>query len=332
MSTIVIPKLKLVDMLDKIKESYLLVAPVRNQGILDFSVVKEAAEVELSNDITYKSPKEYLFPQVEKILCFTSEGDLTPSAEVPQTVLLGIKPCDLEAIKIMSAVFTTGKYVDTGFANRLERTILVGLGCTEEKPACFCDERAVDKALSKDCDVFLIDRGNYYAAEAFSPKGQKLLAGLGLEVINEDEKVEKSDIPQGLLEINAEENDLFNKIDWDQLTEKCLGCGICTYICPTCHCFEFKDVEEKGAVTRYKCWDSCMYPRFTLHASGHNPRASKQERYRQRVLHKYLYVKQNFGYTACTGCGRCIRSCPVGMNIHSVVKEINNILEVKGEN
>lgn len=331
MNTIAISKLKLVEILDKIKESYLLVAPVRKQGILNFAVVKEAAEIELSNDIAYKSPKEYLFPQVEKILRFTSEGGLAPSEEVPQTVLLGIKPCDLEAIKIMSAVFTSGKYVDTGFANRLEKTILVGLGCTEEKSACFCDERSVDKALSKDCDVFLTDRGNYYAAEILSQKGQKLLDGFCLEIINDGERVKK--IHQGLLEINAEENDLFNKIDWERLTEKCLGCGICTYICPTCHCFEFKDVvEKKGAVTRYKCWDSCMYPRFTLHASGHNPRESKQDRYRQRILHKYLYVKQNLGYTACTGCGRCIRSCPVGMNINSVVKEINNTLKVKGEN
>ena len=331
MSSVAIPKGKLTDILDKIKKNYLLVAPVRKQGILDFTTIKEVKDVELSNDITYKSPKEYLFPEVEKIMCFTREEGLLPSDEVPRTALLGIKPCDLEAIKIMTAVFTTGKYADSGFKHRLERTTLVGLGCLEEKTACFCNERAVNKALSKDCDVFFTDKGNYYAAEIFSPKGHKLMDDLGLEVIHDGETAEKADIRQGLLEINAGENDLFNKIDWERITEKCLGCGICTYICPTCHCFEFKDVEEKGNVTRYKCWDSCMYPRFTLHASGHNPRESKQERYRQRVLHKYFYVKQNFGYTACTGCGRCIRSCPVGMNINSVVKEINNILEAKGE-
>ncbi len=334
MSSIAIPKLKLADILDKIKERYLLVAPVRNQDILDFAVVKEAQTVELSNDITYKSPKEYLFPQVEKILCFTSDGGLTPGDKASPTVLFGIKPCDLAAIKIMTAVFTTGKYADTGFENRLEKTILVGLGCLEEKPACFCREREVDRTASKDCDVFLTDRGLYYAAEIFSEKGHELLADLDLEVIRDGaaEQAAEPAAQQDLLEINAAENDLFTKIDWERLTEKCLGCGICTYICPTCHCFEFKDVEEKGTVTRYKCWDSCMYPRFTLHASGHNPRESKQDRYRQRVLHKYLYVKQNFGYTACTGCARCIRSCPAGMNINTIAKEINTILEVKGEN
>ena len=119
---------------------------------------------------------------------------------------------------------------------------------------------------------------------------------------------------------------MFDKIDWVKYTDICQGCGLCTFICPTCHCFEFKDVDENGSVCRYRNWDSCMFPKFTVHASGHNPRASIKERYRQRVLHKYSYIPKNFGYVSCTGCGRCIRSCPAGVNIRSIVEGITEDL------
>jgi sulfhydrogenase subunit beta (sulfur reductase) len=332
-SRVVIPKRELLAVLEQVQERYLLVAPVREQGILDFKAIKEVEKIDLSDDLTYKSPKEFLFPQVEPILRFTGTGELTEIKAAPPTVILGVRPCDLAAIKIMTAVFTSGKYVDAGFADRLAQTVLIGLGCLEPKQACFCNERAVDWAISPNCDLFLTDRGEYYTAEVFSVKGQAILAGFDFAVINDAaaKPVDGSQVSTELLEINAAENDLFTEIDWERLTEKCLGCGMCTYICPTCHCFAFKDVAEKGVTTRYKCWDSCLYPRFTLHASGHNPRSSKLERYRQRVLHKYLYVKQNFGYIACTGCGRCIRSCPAGMNIQTIVKTINKLSEAPKE-
>jgi ferredoxin len=128
-----------------------------------------------------------------------------------------------------------------------------------------------------------------------------------------------------ILDINAGENEVFEKFGWEDATATCQGCGMCTYICPTCHCFMFKDVLEKDEASRFRIWDSCMFPKFTLHASGHNPREEKYERYRQRVMHKYLYVKENFDAVACTGCGRCIRNCPAGVNIKTIVEEIMEV-------
>ncbi|MGI6669754.1 MAG: 4Fe-4S dicluster domain-containing protein [Acetivibrionales bacterium] len=129
-------------------------------------------------------------------------------------------------------------------------------------------------------------------------------------------------VDDNILQLDMDENVLFNYDIWEKVSETCLGCGTCTYICPTCHCFGFRDTAVKGEASRYRYWDSCMYPKFTLHASGHNPRPTRKERFRQRVMHKYVYIKKNFGLTACTGCGRCIRSCPAGINIRSVVKSI----------
>lgn len=325
MTRVVIAESKLKELLDSWMKNYRVAAPVMNSGKLVFEELKNPADLVLDDNLPYKSPKEYLFPQVEKIMSFGDEATETILPD-KKTVVFGVKPCDLDALKVMTAVFTKGKYVDTYFEKNLNNTILVGMGCLNEKPGCFCSDRGLDKSFSQACDIFVTDNGETYTVEILSDKGAELFKGLE----QEEAKMHETDNGQAserqILEINADENTMFNKIDWARISEKCLGCGICTFICPTCHCFEFKDTVEDGQPVRYRCWDSCMYPKFTLHASGHNPRSSKKERYRQRIMHKYLYVKKNFGYTACTGCGRCIRSCPAGMNIKEVVLDIQETL------
>lgn len=321
MTHVAVPKSRLNELLESWVVNYRVAAPVMNSGKLVFEEIKECSDIILNDELTYKSPKEYLFPQVEKIMSFGENAAETSFAE-RKTVLFGVKPCDLEAIKVMTAVFTKGKFVDTYFETHLNNTVLAGMGCLAEKPGCFCEDRGLDKSCSTDCDIFFSDNGETYSVEILTEKGAELFDGWKLEETPFMAENPEKALKGGILEIDADENTMFNKIDWANISEKCLGCGTCTFICPTCHCFEFRDTVDSGEPARFRCWDSCMYPRFTLHASGHNPRASKKERYRQRIMHKYLYVKQNFGYTACTGCGRCIRSCPAGMNIKTVVTEI----------
>lgn len=333
MSRVVIPKNRVNELLDNLKSEYRIAAPVLEDGVFQFKEVDSSEQVRLTDEITYKSPKEFIFPQIEKFLRFDEKGDLIQENKTEKTVIFGVKPCDLEALKVLTAVFTKGKFTDTLFVEHLKNTIIIGIGCISEKPGCFCSDRGLDKGSSKECDVFLKDMGEYYIADVLTEGGQGVIKNFlpGLDSAEDDVKTEDSTSgisqEKKLLELNSDEDTLFNKINWEEISETCMGCGTCTYICPTCHCFEFKDVADKGSVNRYRCWDSCMYPNFTMHTSGHNPRASKKERYRQRILHKYLYVKQNFGYTACTGCGRCIRSCPAGMNIKSVVKGIMEVIE-----
>jgi sulfhydrogenase subunit beta (sulfur reductase) len=321
MTHVVMPKSRLHEVLEGWIKDYRVAAPVRNSGKLVFEEVKRVSDIVLDDEIAYKSPKEFLFPQVEKIMTFGEAAEQT-GGEDRKTIVLGVRPCDLEALKVMTAVFTKGKYADSYFEKNLAHTVLIGMGCQAEKTGCFCGNRGLNKGYSSACDIFLTDEGDTYTAEILTDKGEELLGSLQLEEAASPAVIPYIDNPSVILEIDADENVLFNKIDWAMISEKCLGCGTCTFICPTCHCFDFKDTVEGGEPVRYRCWDSCMYPRFTMHASGHNPRASKKERYRQRILHKYLYVRRNFGYTACTGCGRCIRSCPAGMNIKTVVTEI----------
>jgi sulfhydrogenase subunit beta (sulfur reductase) len=305
-------------------EDYRLVAPVREGEQLLFKEIKKLDELVLSDELPYRSPKEFLFPQIQKLMTFDDQGELVVHEESPKTLVFGVKPCDLETIQVLKAVFTQGPYQDPFFIQALENTLFVGVGCMEEKPGCFCSERGIRKDYSSSCDVFLQPEEDGYLIRHLSEKGSSLMkewVSGALPIESEEMPGETSETDR-ILEIRADEDRVFHEPDWDEISERCMGCGICTYICPTCHCFTFKDVHEKGRSSRYRLWDSCMYPKFTLHASGHNPRPSRKERFRQRVMHKYVFIPKNFGYTACSGCGRCIRSCPAGMNIKTVVSGI----------
>jgi sulfhydrogenase subunit beta (sulfur reductase) len=304
--------LKLVE--DKMND-YDIIGPVMTDKVLDFKAVNDIKKLVISDDVPYKSPKEVFFPQREKVLSFTKDMEVVEHKKSDKKLLIGPKPCDLKALKIMTAVFTKGEFVDDVFLNNLNNTTIVGIGCENEKNGCFCSMRGIDMNYSDLCDVFLQAENGSYNVLVFSEKGQELFD-------NKPEILERKELDDGELVLNENEIELFEEIDWDKMTRKCMGCGICTYICPTCHCFEFKDVKCDDTIDRYRCWDSCMNPKFTLHASGHNPRNAKADRYRQRIMHKFSYVKKNFGYTACTGCGRCIRSCPAGMNIKSIIEGI----------
>ena len=303
-----------------------LIGPVDTGKVVEYRKAAPA-EILMDDRISYKSVKEYFFPRTELMFTFES-GEVTDNTDIPGYAIFGAKPCDLEALRVLNQVYSTGKYADPFFKRRFESNFIIGVGCLDQKAECFCQIMAVDKEFSDFCDIMLTDLGESYSVDHLSEKGKQTLKEYaptsGIDCNNE----RKAKIPEEerlMLNVEAEDAAYFDIIDWAEVTETCKGCGICTYLCPTCYCFDFRDVTEQGEAKRYKCWDSCMYPKFTLHASGHNPRENRYERYRQRVLHKYKYVPNNFdGHIACTGCARCVRSCPVGINIHNIVARIIN--------
>ena len=318
--------------LEHLSHERTLIGPVDTGKVIEYR--ETTVNYILMNDlVSYKSIKACYFPQTE--LMFTFEGDnITDNSSLPGYVIFGAKPCDLEALRVMSIVYSTGKYADPFFLRRFEANLVIGVGCITMKPGCFCNEMGVDKGFSDFCDIMLAEAGDKYPEESYivthlSEKGRRALKDFpdtsGIKLSNDRSALTSDTLEDKKIKLDVDTDDTyyFDIIDWEKVTKMCKGCGICTYICPTCYCFDFKDVTEKGCAKRYKCWDSCMYPKFTLHASGHNPRDKRHERYRQRVLHKYKYVPNNFdGAVACTGCGRCIRSCPVGINIKDIVKQV----------
>jgi ferredoxin len=299
-----------------------LAGPVREGRIVDYRL-SSPEELLMDDSVSYKSPKEFYFPQVERLMTF-SAGAAEEEPDPEPFVIFGVRPCDLEALRVMKEIFLNGGCADPFFKRRMESNFIIGLGCVERKEGCFCDKLGIDMRFSNFCDIMLEHDEGFYRVEHLSERGRSALAALpqtsGVSCLGG--RVAEAPPPTLSLDENAGEAELFDIIDWEESVFPCRGCGICTFICPTCHCFEFKDSGKDGVISRYRCWDSCMYPRFTLHASGHNPRSMRHERYRQRVLHKYLYVRENTGSVACVGCGRCVRHCPAGMNIKDVVESV----------
>ena len=116
--------------------------------------------------------------------------------------------------------------------------------------------------------------------------------------------------------------EFFDAPEWKTLSESCLGCGTCTFVCPTCQCYDIKDFNTGKGVVRFRCWDSCMYSNFTKMSAG-QPRLTQVERFRQRFMHKLVYYPENNdGMFGCVGCGRCLAKCPISMNIVKVMKTV----------
>ena len=148
------------------------------------------------------------------------------------------------------------------------------------------------------------------AAEAQKEKIGKIMARLPLADL-------KTDAFGG-----GKTEEFFNSPQWEKLSESCLGCGTCTFVCPTCQCYDIRDYKTNDGVVRYRCWDSCMYSEFTRMAHGNN-RNSQKERFRQRFMHKLVYFPENNdGVFSCVGCGRCLAKCPISMNIVKVMKAL----------
>lgn len=282
-------------------------------------------------------PKELFFPQVEQLAQFRVSGK---SLEILEAELLaepfvvfGLRGCDCRALEILDRVFLA-EPVDTFYEARRRHGTLVSLACTQPEETCFCHTFGIDFAEPQG-DVTAWPVEGFLYLRANTEKGEALLAGLPLE----DGPEEPVTQLQAALRALAERlplHDLstrgfgepdktlewFHRPEWESLSRSCLGCGACTFVCPTCQCYDVKEFDTGHEVRRFRCWDSCMYSDFTLMSAG-QPRPTQKERFRQRFMHKLQYFPaNNDGIFGCVGCGRCLRQCPIHMNIVKVMKTL----------
>jgi ferredoxin len=335
-----IPKEKLSEAATELLNRYRVYGPVFNGKYHEFAELKSAADLDLAYSNTRLSPKGLFHPQAERMFEYSLAKDDPEAGIVKETpkdysprVILGIRPCDAKALKLMDCNFDTSKYVDPWWAKRMETTTLVGLACNAPSKTCFCTTVDSGPFDASGLDVLLTDLGDGYLATAYTDKGNALLSeltkGEAVPAGAADKAAALQKTAEGSMGIAFDKQaiaqkpmmDLFNAPFWEEVQFACINCGTCTFGCPTCWCFDIQDevYGEKG--DRIRLWDSCMFPLFTLHGSGHNPRQNKVQRVRQRFMHKLKYYTDKYGEgVACTGCGRCVRACPVNIDIRKVAR------------
>ncbi len=313
-----------------------LFLPVKSAGKTNYALWTATCEPDLATLKTVKSPKDVFFPQSENLYrCESDDGKLSVTPEKHREtpfVVFGMKACDVRAVAVLDKVFLS-EPVDTFYAARREKGTIVSLACGKPESSCFCGSFRIDCAAPEgDVATWLTEEHLYWLPQ--SAKGKALTAQLAalLEECGEEAvSVEKgrihaicSRLPLKDLSLanwgTAAAQKNFDSPLWEVLYKPCLACGTCTFVCPTCQCYDIKDFDTGSGVQRYRCWDSCMYSDFTMMAHGNN-RTSQMQRFRQRFMHKLAYFPaNNDGMFSCVGCGRCVDKCPSRLNIVKVIK------------
>ena len=287
---------------------------------------------------TSRSAKDFFFPQTENLMDFKIEGKtievIDTRDENEDFVLFGVRPCDVRSFDILDRVFLA-EPVDSYYASRREHGVIMSMACTRPAETCFCGTFGID-ASDPDGDVACWIEGDNIYFEAKTEKGSNLLEKISSlteecdsTAVDAQKAVTKERLAKLPLATLTTEGfgagltmEHFDAPEWKSLSESCLACGTCTFVCPTCQCYDIRDFKTNQGVRRFRCWDSCMYSDFTKMAHGNN-RNSQLERFRQRFMHKLVYYPtNNNGLYSCVGCGRCLSKCPISMNIVKVMKTI----------
>ncbi len=312
--------------------------PAREGDDVHFRVLERGETPLLDYPNTRNAPKQFLFPPREELMRYTRlANNLTLTdrqEEVGESLLFGVRPCDARSFVLLDKVFDQERYRDPYYIDRRKKTTVLAVTCVRPPfTTCFCAAVGGSPTSREGADIIFTDVGDAYLVEFVTAKGERWLPQFSnAPAADEAALARQKDIS---LETSWEMKSLkpaasikpvldriFEHPFWDTIHSKCLKCGTCTYLCPTCHCFDISDEMKGNDGVRIRNWDSCMYPLFTLATSGHNPRPTQKERWRQRVMHKFRYFVDNFGSVACVGCGRCVMSCPVNIDIRKIISDI----------
>jgi len=335
-----LPQKNLLGFIKKLMELGELYAPKAEGPITDLRIIHDPIDVLVDFEQTRQGIRAIAEPQNEILLTYDAKEGFPAKETLPATrrrIVLWCRPCDARALTFLDDNFYDSPYSDPYYARRRENLVLIGLGCSHPFPYCFCGSVGGDPFSRENLDMLMTQVIGGYLLETITGKGREisdrvkeLLRAPTADQVTEAENIQRNAAAKlrrqapDVSGLSGKMSSLFESPIWRKWGEKCIGCGICTYLCPTCWCFDITDIETKGKGYRIRSWDSCQFPLFTLHTSGHNPRPDKASRLRQRVMHKFCYHPSNYpGHIACVGCGRCTELCPMDIDLIAILGELS---------
>lgn len=315
-----------------------LYAPKKKENLFVFRPVKDIEDICLEYIPTILPPKKYYFPQKEKLMKFEAKTFKEEKAikEFEEFILFAVHTCDIAGIQCMDVVFREAP-VDPYYLSRKDKMTIIGLECLK-----YCDKNASCASMGNHMprggyDLMLTDVGDKYIIHINSEKGEALIKGLAyikeadnhvmdqLSAVREEKnKVFKEELEAPISTVYETFDKGFNAAVWGDVGKRCVGCGNCTSVCPTCYCFDVVDELDLNFSDgiRYRIWNSCQMEEFAKVAGGHDFRKGRDFRQRHRYYRKFKYPVDKFNRFFCTGCGRCSRACVAGIDLKETVNEL----------
>jgi ferredoxin len=342
MTLVRIDKKKWAEGLTAAADAYQLIGPVKEKDYHQFRTLEKGEMPDLDMVNTRLSPKALLFPQSETMLEYSldeARDDHHVMKEAARDdsprAVIGIRPCDAKSTLLVKLNFDTPDIKDPYWLTAYEATTFVGMACDRPLSTCFCTTAGCGPYHEEGLDILVMDQGDAYLARILTDKGSAFAAAAGWQTSSDDtaafeagRQAAESRIVSAVKTDNLADSDILDLHGapfWDDVAFSCLNCGVCTFSCPTCWCFDIQDEVQGKSGVRMKNWDSCMFPIFTVHTTGHNPRDTKTQRVRQRFMHKLKYFVDKYeAGIMCVGCGRCVRQCPVNIDIRRVCELMNS--------
>ncbi len=270
----------------------------------------------------------------------TEGDDMAEEKEFPQVVVAGARGCDLAALALIDKVQTEGEFTDPFYKIRRDKMIVVGADCGECGESCFCNLLGAKPWPEKGCDLAVSKIQGGYLVEALGERGEKFvrenkeLFGEARDAqikmrdetrakVVKDLESKNKQYPKASEDLSAAMRATLSDEIWEDIAARCVECGACTNICPTCYCFLLYDQKADGShFQRVFAWDSCQVTGYARMAGMLNPRPRLADRVKHRLYHKYDYLPLSHGAIYCTGCGRCVDTCSASIDMRESLKRI----------